>query len=58
MFSPLGRGPPFQYFLIGKEGEGGLSIASDVGSPAKQRQRSGTRDCSDPAGSIWFLVHG
>lgn len=55
--SSSGEGLPFHCLLRGKEEETGLSTASGLGFTSKSETEFRTRDCSDPDGSIWFLMH-
>lgn len=55
--SSSGEGLPFHCLLRGEEEETGLSTASDLGFTSKSETEFRTRDCSDPNGSIWFLMH-
>lgn len=55
--SSSGEGLPFRYLLRGEEEETGLNTASDLGFTSKSETEFKTGDCSDPDGSIWFLMH-
>lgn len=55
--SSSGEGLPFHCLLRGEEEETGLNTASDLGFTSKSETEFKTGDCSDPDGSIWFLMH-